>query len=334
VPYSAAELPHLIKQQIGRNNEEVYMNPRGNRILVAIDGSERSLQTIHYMTQVPCFRRMELNLFHVFNAIPEAYWDLSKEPASLNVSASVRAWEKQQKEKIEDHLTNCRQVLLDADFQPQKIKLTVSPRKTGIARDIIAESKCDYMAVLLRRRGMGRIPGLVMGSVAYKLLASLQHVPLVFAGRKPIHQRLLLALDGSTGAERALEFAIHLLGGQPAEFILVNVRRGGSIWEFSNRLPQDSQNFSEAAAAQARNFLFSAKMRLQKAGYDSSSIQSELITGADSRAKAIVDMAAEKKADTIVLGRRGISRLQEFAMGRVSSKVLHLGRQFTIWLAN
>jgi nucleotide-binding universal stress UspA family protein len=310
------------------------MNPPVSRILVAIDGSQRSLETVKYMTQVPCFRQMEVNLFHVFNAIPEAYWDLAKEPASLNMSASVRAWEKQQREKIEEHLAACRQMLLDADFQPQRIKLTLSPRKTGIARDIIAESKHNYGAVLLRRRGMGRVPGLVLGSVAYKLLANLQHVPLIFAGRKPIHQRFIVALDGSTGAERALEFAIRLLGGQPAEFILVNVLRGAAAGGPNNRLRYDSLEMPEAVAAQVRNLLYNAKMQLQAAGHDSGSIQSEIITGADSRAKAIVDMAVEKRADTIVLGRRGISRVQEFVMGRVSTKVLHLGRQFTIWLAN
>jgi nucleotide-binding universal stress UspA family protein len=334
VPNSTFKFAPLVKTKNVRNKEEADMNSPGKRILVAIDGSERSLQTVKYMTQVPCFRQIEINLFHVYNAIPEAFWDLSKEPASLNISASVRAWEKQQREKIENHLDTCRQMLLDADFQPQKIKLTVSPRKSGIARDIIAESRHDYMAVLLRRRGMGRVPGLVMGSVAFKLLANLQQVPLIFAGRKPIHQRLLLALDGSTGAERALEFAIHLLGGQPAEFILVNVLRGGSTWERNNRVRYNLLGLPEEAAAQVRNVVYSAKMRLQAAGYASGTIQSEIITDADSRAKAIVEMAAEKKIDTIVLGRRGISRVQEFAMGRVSSKVLHLGRQFTIWLAN
>jgi nucleotide-binding universal stress UspA family protein len=310
------------------------MNPSGNRILVAIDGSERSLLTVKYLTQVPCFRQMEINLFHVYNAIPEAYWDLSREPASLNIVASVRAWEKQQRERIEDHLAACRQLLLDADFQPQKVEITLSPRKSGVARDIIAESRHDYMAILLRRRGMGRIPGLVMGSVAYKLLGSLQHVPMIFAGRKPIHRRFLVAVDGSTGAERALAFTIRLLGGQPAEFILVNVLRSGSIWERNNRSRHESLGMPEEAAAQARNFLYSAKMRLQAAGYDAGSIQSAIITDTDSRAKAIVDMAAENKADTLVLGRQGISRVQEFTTGRVSSKVLHLGRQFTIWLVN
>jgi nucleotide-binding universal stress UspA family protein len=157
---------------------------------------------------------------------------------------------------------------------------------------------------------------------------------LIFAGRKPIHQRFLVAFDGSTGAERALAFTIRILGGQPAEFVLVNVLRGGSTWKRNNRPRHDSLGMPEEAAIQVRNFLYNAKMQLKAAGHESRSIQSEIITGADSRSKAIVDMAAEKKADTIVLGRRGISRVQEFALGRVSTKVLHLGRQYTLWLAN
>jgi nucleotide-binding universal stress UspA family protein len=90
----------------------------------------------------------------------------------------------------------------------------------------------------------------------------------------------------------------------------------------------------EEVAAHVRNCLYNAKVRLQAVGYDSSSIRSEIVTGADSRANAIVNMALERNAGTIVLGRRGISRVKEFVMGRVSTKVLHLGRKFTIWLAN
>ena len=126
--------------------------PVNNRILVAIDGSKRSFQTVDYITKTAPFRRMEINLYHVFSGIPEPYWDLEREPSSINATAQARAWERQQRQNIENHLELCREMLLAADFHPNNIKMTLHKRKRGIARDIIAESQKGYDTVVMRRR--------------------------------------------------------------------------------------------------------------------------------------------------------------------------------------
>jgi nucleotide-binding universal stress UspA family protein len=38
--------------------------------------------------------------------------------------------------------------------------------------------------------------------------------------------------------------------------------------------------------------------------------------------------------DTIVMGRRGLSRVEQFFAGRVSTKVLQLGRTYNVWIVN
>ena len=35
---------------------------------------------------------------------------------------------------------------------------------------------------------------------------------------------------------------------------------------------------------------------------------------------------------TIVVGRRGLSKVYEFFMGRVSDKVLHLAKDMAVWI--
>ena len=73
------------------------MAPRPNHMLLTVDGSERALQTVRYAAEEDAFKGMKIVLFHVFNSIPEAYYDLEKEPKSVKVVRHVRAWEAQQK---------------------------------------------------------------------------------------------------------------------------------------------------------------------------------------------------------------------------------------------
>jgi nucleotide-binding universal stress UspA family protein len=304
------------------------------RVLVAIDGSKRSLQTIEYMTQASFFRDMEINLFHVFISVPDAFWDLTREPSSIKTGAHVRAWESQKRKEIESHLSTCKAVLLDADFQPDKISISVQNRRNGIARDIIAESSKGYGFVLLRRRGMTQLSGLIMGSVAYKLLDHIDHTPLILAGKKPVNHRVLVAMDGSACALRALELVAHTLVGKNCEITLVNVLRKSSQRTRNDAPGGDLSGLPEELGHSIQHILYDAKAKLLVDGFEDHNIRIETITHAHSRAGAIVAMAEERDISTIVVGRKGISRVHEFSMGRVCNKVLHIGREFHIWITN
>ena len=129
-------------------------NSKNKKLLVAVDGSDRSVRTAKYLAEMPAFFNMEINLFNVFIGIPESYYDLGKEPASIKITSGLYAWEKQQRHQIEKQLQKCRKILLSSDFNPAKIQTTIHKRRVGVARDIIAESKNGYAAMVMRRRGM------------------------------------------------------------------------------------------------------------------------------------------------------------------------------------
>ncbi|MEE8620893.1 MAG: universal stress protein [Syntrophobacteria bacterium] len=42
--------------------------------------------------------------------------------------------------------------------------------------------------------------------------------------------------------------------------------------------------------------------------------------------------AQEGEYGTIVMGRRGLSKVREFLMGRVTNKVLHRAEGFAVWI--
>lgn len=304
------------------------------RVLVTIDGSKRSFQTVDYITRTAPFRKMEINLYHVFSGIPESFWDLEREPSSVNVTSQVRAWESQQRKEIENHLAHCREMLLTADFHPKHIKVTIHKRKQGIARDIIAESQNGYDAVVMRRRGMSRLPGLIIGSVAYKLMNRVHSVPLIFAGRIESNNRILVAIDGSDNSLRVLDFVSRMVNGHDYDIALVNVFRKESGLAKINEGISAVMDPSAETASQMQNVLSAAKAKLQISGIAENKISTHAIADAHSRAGSIVDMAEKHDFSTIAIGRKGVSGVHGFVMGRVCFKVLHIGRRFNVWMIN
>ena len=72
--------------------------------------------------------------------------------------------------------------------------------------------------------------------------------------------------------------------------------------------------------------------KLVDLGFKPNQISTQLISGVASRARAIATEAKQNGYGTIVLGRRGHSRVRDFFIGRVTNKVLHIARDRTIWI--
>ena len=66
--------------------------------------------------------------------------------------------------------------------------------------------------------------------------------------------------------------------------------------------------------------------------FDPARIHQKIARGAGSPAHAIVEEAEKGKYDTILVGRRGLSKVEEFMMGRVSNRVIHMAKDKTVWV--
>ena len=75
-----------------------------------------------------------------------------------------------------------------------------------------------------------------------------------------------------------------------------------------------------------------AENRLIRAGFIPGRVTTKLITKVGSRARAIIEEAEQGGYGTIVMGRRGMSVIEEFFMGRVSNKVIHLAKEKAVWI--
>lgn len=302
------------------------------KLLVPVDGSDRSFNTVRYIMKIDSFRHMRVVLFHVFSSVPESYWDLEKDPRSTSTVRQVRAWEVEQKKKIDQFMQRAQQLLVKSGFISDHIEIKIQNRKKGFARDIFREAQKGYYSVVTRRRGMTGLRGIVLGSVATKLVEKLSFVPLILAGRKPPGNKILLAFDGSEGAQRAVDFVGSVLAGFDYDVRLIHAIRGRENKHPDFKRMYSPKKYTAFTQKEMTSELTAARKKLIDMGLKPHQISTTLVTGVTSRAGAIVKEAKQKDYGTIVMGRRGHSRVRDFFIGRVTNKVIHMARDRTVWI--
>ena len=308
------------------------MNEYENKLLVALDGSAKSAKTIHHLCTFKPYREKELVLFNVMNKVPECYYDLRKEPFSYNITSHVHAWESGCRTLMDKFMNESRNKLVAWGFDAKKVHVLISERKEGIARDILAEARKGYHALVLRRRGWATsVLPVIMGSVSTKLIEKASDVPIILAGVEEVTHNLLLALDGSSGAQRAAEYTAQMIRDSGCRVVI-----GSVIRDFygpdESLYPQESGECVSNGFQAIEKSQNEAMEKFLQAGFREDQIVKRITKGAKSRSGAIVEMAMEEGCDTVIFGRRGRSEVSDFNIGRVPWKVLQGARKLTVWV--
>ena len=308
------------------------MKDNTNTILVALDGSERAFRTIQYICSFKPFLKKKLVLHNVITKVPMCYYDLKKNPFSANLTSEVYAWERTYTAQMEDFMEKARMQLIAAGFKPDDISVVIAERKNGIARDIMDETKKGYDALLIRRRGGSQtLLPFIMGSVSTKLVEKVDHIPVMLAGIQKVNHSLLLAIDGSEGSKRSVEFTAKMIQNSDCRIVLCSVLRDFNLYDEKARKTKPS-GFVKAVFEELETAIQSAESVLEKAGIQKNRITVKLIQGADSRSEAIISAAMEEKCDTLVFGRKGKSNVDNFDIGTIPWKAIQGAREMTVWI--
>ncbi|MBI5593175.1 MAG: universal stress protein [Deltaproteobacteria bacterium] len=311
------------------------------KMLILVDGSERTIQTVNYVKDfMPVDENTRIVLFHVYSGIQEEYRELEQEPTCITVADQLKNRETQEKGKIRACLEQAKNILISGGFSEQSIEIKFHRLEKGVARDIIEEARKGYTAVVLRRRGMGALKNIILGSVAVKLLQALTFIPILIVGQAPAVKKILLAVDASPASMKAVEFVASLLGGHGYEVCIFHAIPGlGAIhFDLSEvcrpELPEVdmSDTCLEAFKLKVARLFQDVKHRLVTSGFESEKISEKIISGVRSRSDAIVKEAEKGGFGTIAVGRRGLSKVEAFFMGRVGHEVVYGGKIFTVWV--
>jgi nucleotide-binding universal stress UspA family protein len=290
------------------------------RILLAVDGSEQAFEAVRYVSRLLPPNRMEVVLFHVMTKVPESFWDMEKEPTLRQKIGDTGAWESRQKKQIKEFMERSRCLFLDKNVPEDAVSIKIRERKVGIARDIIHESQKNYDGVVVGRWGMSMLKDFLWGSIANKLIGRLVNIPLCVVGGTSQIGKILMAIDASEGAMRALDYIGDMVDTSHCKVTLFHVIREVDTEEL-HRAEKSMESVFETAAS-----------HLEAAGFNRNQIDVRSVTGAHSRAAVIITEALKEGYGTIVVGRRGLTNVEEFIMGRVSNKVIHMAREMAVWV--
>ncbi len=315
------------------------MKNEGKKILAALDGSRASLDVVSYLSSVLPRSGARVVLFSVRAPMPESFWDFqeTRETDPLDV------WAARRKKSLNDFMEKSRRFFCEKGFDEKDITIKIADRTVGIARDIILESRRGYDALAAGRVGMNPITRVVIGSVANKLVDGVGHIPLWIVTQAVRSNKFLLALDSSKCAMKCVDHAGKMLADTDAEFTLFHVLR-----DYDFKLLENEENIvtemensrwfkitdEELGKARQRmhDVMLEAKERLEGFGVSSGRITTKVLSGMATRGGSISAQALLGGYGTIIIGRRGLSEIGEFNMGRVCHKVVQLANETAVWV--
>ena len=135
-------------------------------------------------------------------------------------------------------------------------------------------------------------------------------------------KRILVATDGSDGADRAIDYAARWAKHVSAELLIVNIIGGYGL---PNKL---MRTFTQAQHAWLDEMLQSLSAEMLTKARDRAQGAGVAVILLDSRsgdvAQSIINIAKEKTADVIVVGKRGAGHVAGDLIGSVSQKLVSL----------
>ena len=302
-------------------------------ILIALDGSKHSFNAARYVARTCNPASLKVNLIHVMPTAPETFWDLEKDAYfKERIQPKYTAWKKNAEETAQRFLNDARNVLVKAGVPENDVGVILQEREVGIARDIVMQSARGYDAVVVGRRGLSELGDHFLGSVANKIVEVMKDTSVWVVGDNINSKRILLAVDASENTVKAVDYVGNVATASDAEVTLFHVVRRFGFLDNPALRDHEVEGFWEEVKKDIPRMVGLYKERLEKAGVKGHRISTQVNLHSSSRAKDILTEAREGEYGTIVMGRRGLSKVREFLMGRVTSKVLHRAEGFAVWI--
>ncbi|MEQ1628114.1 MAG: universal stress protein [Nitrospira sp.] len=276
------------------------------KLLLAIDGSDQSYEAVRALKYLA--RAEELHILHILDVPSPAYPMMVPEVAQ-ELYTTIERTMREDGARLLDRIVS----LLPMDCGPVTKHMEI-----GSPADRIVEYAEQHQIelILVGARGLGPIKERLIGSVSHRVLTFSKSAVLILPNFVKSLKQVLLPLQGSQDAERALVF----LRQQPfreaititALTVLPQTRPPWPVDAVAER-EMESQ-----ALRSAETFINSVAAELKHMGYNT---QAKSTLGVP--VEAILQEAKAISADLLMMGSRGRHGLSRMVLGSVSHAVLH-----------
>ncbi|MEJ2697846.1 MAG: universal stress protein [Candidatus Sulfobium sp.] len=143
----------------------------------------------------------------------------------------------------------------------------------------------------------------------------------------PLNKHFVIAVDESENSRRTLAYVSYVLGGLPeVRATLLNIVFVPPEDFFEK--DEDRLEWIAAHEEVTRKMLDTYRQIMVKSGFGEETVAVKVRVGdCPSVAECIFKEARELGAGTVVVGRRGKSKKEEFILGSTSNRMLHIPKQ-------
>lgn len=265
------------------------------KVLVATDGSKYGQWGLNWVAKLPFVKQPRVIALHVLDS------------AWLRWPFRTRLEVQRVKARAAKTLERAKQQLASLN-----LKGTARKEQGAVAQAILKHAPKRDGLLVVGSQGLDALDRFTLGSVSTKLIQYATCPVLVVKGEAVPLRRIILGVDRSEASAKTLDFVLakfrpdgstHNGGRMPIHVSLVHV------------LPFKYPGLPEVGIR--RRLVEQDIQDLIEAGFTSESV---CVVG--NPAEEILDVAAAQHADLIVLGAKGLSGIDRFLLGSVSTRVV------------
>jgi nucleotide-binding universal stress UspA family protein len=276
-------------------------------ILIATDGSEEATGAVTASKSFPWPAGTRAHGVVVRSRIPIS-----------DVSGSLTA----EIDRSYDAVAESARKVLAGRWPDAKVQVIDGPVEEAIIRHA---ERLGARVIVMGSRGHGRVARMLIGSVSLGVLRDMKRAALVVRGSARDFTRVTLGFDGSTTAHHAVALLASLVVPAGGQVTMVRAMERPAMTSLS-RLPaatrtaiaRETADFEATEEKKARREMEAAAGTLRAAGWK---VDLALRRGAP--LDELLAAAKSARAQLLVLGARGQTRLARLVLGSVAEGALH-----------
>ncbi len=146
------------------------------------------------------------------------------------------------------------------------------------------------------------------------------------------NRNILIAADESENAKRAVLYVANLLGGMKGfKVTVLHIVRESEEDYFSDDAQKDK--WYKEYRAKTDTVLEEYRQILVDAGFATENVSTRsILRYCPSMAECILSERDKLEYGTLVVGRKGLSRKEEFLFGSISGQIVRTARNCTVWV--
>jgi len=303
------------------------------KILVAIDGSMYSSNSVDYIIRL--FKSDPEVSIHLLAIVSsegnDQNWMYDVDP----LRGQFPATDKKTRTAIK-YLKDARERLLRNGFSEDRISFQTEKSRANIAASIHHTAvQGQYDALLIGRRGMGKVGEMFFGSVSLYLVETCHEIPLWIIDGEVSSTRFLLAVHALPASLMAADhLAFIIQADNESEICLYHSDQlfgGDKVAAEKDFYPQWGKEWCREHLDMDNNLFHAHSQILQEGGVAKERIIRLPVQKGLDASHDLLRQAKNHRCGTIVLGRRGRGQSKGF-LGGVSDRTMQNAQNLAVWL--